>query len=87
MELSRIQKFVNEHVDASLPAESQTLILSSDMELMGGDNAKYSNNSSGTCNSVNQDCTNYGANCDKSHNGTCNSGIITIVNNDRDKCK
>lgn len=56
MELSRIQKFVNEHVDASLPAESQTLILGSDLDLMGGANTVCANGLK--CATSNGDCVN-----------------------------
>ena len=76
MELTRIQKFVNEHVDASLPAENQTLILGSDMDLMGGgSNTKCTNKDSGVCeNSKNGTCTNSLGECDNSSNKSCLSG-------------
>lgn len=78
MELSRIQKFVNEHVDASLPAESQTLILGSDMDLMGGDNTGCTN--LGSCTSDNFGCTNGGA-CSGS-----NTGCMSTANSTRPTC-
>ena len=79
MELSRIQKFVNEHVDASLPAESQTLILGSDMDLMGGANKLCINKD--TCLTTNWDCIN------KLPCGGVNEECIVVTNEDRDKCK
>ncbi len=79
MELNRIQKFVKEHVDASLPAENQTLILSSEMDLMGGANGVCANGLK--CNTSNGDCVNAHP-C-----GGANLECVIVTNKVGDICK
>lgn len=78
MELSRIQKFVNEHVDASLPAESQTLILGSGVGMIDARNTGCTN--LGGCSSDNDDCKNTGK-CSGSNNS-----CLTIANSTVTSC-
>jgi hypothetical protein len=72
MKRKKIQDFVESLVDSSLPEEQQSVVLTSDLELVGGtDNTDCTNNSTACQNVSNEKCTNSGSNCKGSKNSNC----------------
>ena len=65
-----IREFAEGLLDKNLPVEEQSVICSSDVNLIGGDNAGCTNEGSG-CVGTNDKCLNVSTVCSVSTNGGC----------------
>lgn len=75
-QLSKIQSFVASVVNNDFSEGQQSMILSADLEVVGGDNSKCENAAVESCSATNGKCTNSG-NCGTS-NGDCSNKPVLI---------
>ena len=73
-QMSRIQSFVASIVDKEFSEKQQVLVLSSDLEVIGGKNGTCENASTISCGGSNKRCIIHIAGC-SDQNGRCNTGL------------
>ncbi len=76
-----IREFAEGLLDKNLPVEEQSVICSSDVNLIGGDNGKCNNAGSG-CVSINGNCLNISTICSIAINNDCTNKDL----NDKSTC-
>ena len=65
---SDIKRFIETMLDTSVPADQQSLICSTELSLIGGDNGTCENRSDACGSTNNTICYNYGSFCNLSNN-------------------
>lgn len=87
-QLDRIDKFLKSLEDNGIiTAEMQSVVLSPDFGLLGGDNDGQCINRTAACNGVNNVCTNYNVCTSDASNETCKNLTTPTVNNVSLTCK
>lgn len=76
-QLSKIQSFVASVVNNDFSEGQQSMILSADLEIVGGKNGACENANTLSCSDTNKVCVNYAATCG-SDNGKCKSFCTTL---------
>lgn len=69
--LSRIDDFVNSLGNSGLTENQESVLLTCDLDSIGGNNDKNCNNASSACETTNTGCTNRGDYCKVSNNSEC----------------
>lgn len=87
-QLDRIDKFLKSLEDNGIiTAEMQSVVLSPDFGLLGGDNDGECTNRTAACNGQNAICTNYDVCGSDASNGTCKNLTTVKINNVQLTCK